>query len=67
MMRKPTQPLPEAQHLHDWEIYRASSHARSIAWVEAKDADEAIAKAVKEFKVSKPSKLTAVWRGSSMD
>jgi hypothetical protein len=67
MIRKPTQTPPEAQHLHDWEIYRASSHARSIAWVEAKDGDEAIAKAVKEFKVSSPSKLTAVWRGRSMD
>jgi len=67
MIRKPTQTPPEPQHLHDWEIYRASSPARSIAWVEAKDADDAIAKAVKEFKVSKPSKLTAVWRGWSMD
>jgi hypothetical protein len=67
MIRKPTQTPPEPQHLHDWEIYRSSSPARSIAWVEAKDADNAIAKAVKEFKVSKPSKLTAVWRGWSMD
>jgi len=67
MIRKPTQTPPEPQHLHDWEIYRASSPARSIAWVEAKGRDEAIAKAVKEFKVRKPGKLTAMWRGWSMD
>jgi hypothetical protein len=67
MIRKPTQTPPEPQHLHDWEIYRASSPARSIAWVEAKDGAAAIAKAVKEFKARKPSKLTAVWRGWSVD
>jgi hypothetical protein len=61
MVRKSQTP-PQPQQLHDWEVYRSNSPAKSIAWVEAKDEDEAIAKAVKEFKDSNPSKLTAVRR-----
>jgi hypothetical protein len=61
MLRKSQTPR-EPQQLHDWEIYRARSPGRSIGWLEAKDEDQAVAKAVKEFKVSTRSAVIAVRR-----
>jgi len=42
-----------------WDIYKAASKAKLIGTVEAADADEAIEKAAKEYKVI-ASKLIAV-------
>ena len=45
MAKQPTKPLPR------WEIYKAASKAKLIGTIEAANADEAIEKAAKEYKV----------------
>jgi hypothetical protein len=56
MAKKPEPPPPTI-----WDIYRAAAKLRPLGTVEAADADEAIEKAAKEFKVI-ASKLIAVQR-----
>ena len=53
------------QPLLRWDIYRAAAKARLLGNIEAADADEAIAVAVKEFQVKAPKRLIAVRRGPS--
>jgi len=50
-------PKPQAPTL--WDVYRAAAKLRPLGTVEAADADEAIEKAAKEYKVI-ASKLIAV-------
>ena len=48
------------QPLLRWDIYRAAAKARLLGTVEAADADEAIAVAVKEFQAKDPKRLIKV-------
>jgi hypothetical protein len=50
------------QPLLRWDIYRAAAKARLLGTVEAKDAEGAIAVAVKEFQIKDPKRLIAVRR-----
>ena len=57
MAKQPTEPPKPTS----WDIFKAAAKARPLGTVEAADADEAIEKAAKEFKVI-ASKLIAVQR-----
>jgi hypothetical protein len=57
-MAKKLEPPPQPPI---WDVYRAAAKLRPLGTVEAADADEAIEKAAKEFKVI-ASKLIAVRR-----